>query len=70
MREAVCCGSIALVERRNPDPPRAYSAWAPEEDQLLREMFRAGERTVDMAAALQRSCGGIRGRLRRLGLIA
>jgi len=55
-----------------PDPrsvSSAYAPWSLDDDEHLREMFRVGTPTREMAAALGRSHGSIRGRLRRLGLI-
>lgn len=48
---------------------RAGERWSDDEDRQLHAAFAAGVASVALAAAHQRSVGGIGARLRRLGLI-
>jgi len=54
----------------NPLPPaRQGQGWTEVEDRRLYDSFLGGRSIDSMAAVHQRSTGGIRARLRRLGLI-
>jgi hypothetical protein len=50
-------------------PTRQGQAWTHQEDRQLYDGFAAGQAIDAMASLHQRSAGGIRARLRRLGLI-
>jgi hypothetical protein len=43
--------------------------WTDEHERLLAEMFQGGASVSEMATALKRNSGGIRARLKRMGLI-
>jgi len=49
--------------------PRAYTAWTEEEVLSLQRRFEQGYSIQELSAFFQRQVGGIRARLRRLGLI-
>jgi hypothetical protein len=57
--------SIAELRKKH---PRAYMAWTDDEDAALR-FFEQGSTVRELAEMHQRQRGGIRSRLRRLGLI-
>ncbi|MCB2228527.1 MAG: hypothetical protein KQH53_17760 [Desulfarculaceae bacterium] len=50
-------------------PANQGKPWSEVEDAELTQAFRRGDKIKDMAAAHQRSSGGIRSRLVKLGLI-
>src|SRR5690348_11275153 len=52
-----------------PLPARQGQAWTNEEDRRLYDSFLAGQPIDSIASVHRRSAGGIRARLRRLGLI-
>ena len=58
----------SLEEKRSLHP-RAYAPWTPEEEQRLIEMHTAGASVDRISAAIQRQPGGVRSRLRKLGLL-
>ena len=49
--------------------PRAYEGWTQEEDMALTRQHQQGRAIPELAAIFQRQIGGIRSRLRKLGLI-
>ena len=56
------------VEEMRKKYPNAYRPWSKEEDTKLTALFKAGEKTKSIAAALGRQAGSIRSRLDKLGL--
>lgn len=48
--------------------PSAYVRWTDDEERILRDGFHAGRTVKELAAELRRQPGGIRARLRKLGL--
>lgn len=50
--------------------PQAYTPWTKEMDEHLSKMFGAKMRVLEIAKELERHPGGIRSRLRKLGLVA
>jgi DNA helicase-2/ATP-dependent DNA helicase PcrA len=48
---------------------RAYQPWSPDEDQRLRELHNDGALLPEIVLELERDPGGIRSRLRKLGLL-
>jgi hypothetical protein len=48
---------------------RAYQPWTDEEDQRLQERYNLGLGIQELAVEFQRKPGGIRARLKRLGLM-
>jgi hypothetical protein len=57
------------IERIRREHPRAYRSWAPAEDRVLAERFGSGMSIQELARLHERQEGGIRSRLRKLGLI-
>jgi DNA helicase-2/ATP-dependent DNA helicase PcrA len=57
------------VTKTRAEHPKAYARWTKEEEELLRKQFLAGIKISQLAKTLGRKQGGIRSRLRRLGLI-
>jgi ATP-dependent DNA helicase PIF1 len=49
--------------------PSAYKKWTPDEDARLTDGFHAGKSRALLAEMLGREAGGIRSRLRKLGLV-
>ena len=49
--------------------PKAYAPWSPEEENLMVWLFQQGMNIANIAAYLNRNEGGIRSRLKKLGLI-
>ncbi|GAA2867774.1 hypothetical protein Acy02nite_09760 [Actinoplanes cyaneus] len=72
-------GLIAMTGPGGPGPaqppdqrgraPNRGARWAPADDELLRERYRAGAGQTELAAELGRTAGGIRARLEHLGEI-
>lgn len=58
--------SVAKIRETH---PAAYQKWTSEEEDRLIVYFRAGKTTTVIAAILGRKFGGIRSRLRKLGLV-
>lgn len=54
---------------RRPGPARRGKAWTPEEEEVIRLGFTAGEATATLAERVGRSPGAVTGRLVQLGLI-
>ncbi|MBD2487780.1 Holliday junction resolvase-like protein [Aulosira sp. FACHB-615] len=48
---------------------RAYKPWSNDEDEQLRQRYRQGVKINNLAVEFQRKPGGIRSRLKKLGLI-
>lgn len=63
----------AIIEKKaeENDKLSEYHArkWYPEQDEKLTQMFRSGATLKEMSYALKRTDGGIRSRLKRLGLV-
>jgi predicted Holliday junction resolvase-like endonuclease len=49
--------------------PRAYAPWTKTEDERLRQCYKQGGTINDLAREFQRKSGGIRSRLKKLGLL-
>ena len=49
--------------------PRAYEPWTKAEDERLRQRYKQGVAINDLAKEFQRKPGGIRSRLKKLGLL-
>jgi len=49
--------------------PQAYARWTPEDEARLRELFAEDMSPEAIAARMGRQVGGVRSRLRKLGLI-
>ena len=49
--------------------PRAYAPWTKEEDERLRKRYRQGVTISNLAIEFQRQPGGIRSRIKKLGLL-
>ncbi len=49
--------------------PRAYEPWTQAEDERLRQCYKHGMAINDLAREFQRKPGGIRSRLKKLGLL-
>jgi len=49
--------------------PNAYKPWTKEEEQQLTTLYNEGKKTKEIATTLQRQQGGIRSRLKKIGLI-
>jgi len=49
--------------------PNAYDPWTSEADQKLTERYKEGKSVVVLCKLFQRQPGGIRARLKKLGLI-
>ena len=50
--------------------PQAYRPWTEEEEEKLKTMFTRGKQMKEMCEKLGRQPGGIRSRLKKLGLVA
>lgn len=50
--------------------PQAYRAWTADEEAELKKMFERGKQMKEMSAKLGRKPGGIRSRLKKLGLVS
>ena len=48
--------------------PNAYEPWTPEQEEILKRMFKNGAPIKDIASALKRQPGAISSRIRKLGL--
>lgn len=49
--------------------PQAYRKWDAAQDDRLEQLFRSGSSEQEIAMAMQRQPGGVRSRLKKLGLI-
>lgn len=58
---------VVTLEERKQKNPSAYDSWTPEEEAKLLHMADADMSVPEMSAALGRSRGAVRSRLRRLG---
>ena len=59
---------IYSLERIRVEHPNAYRAWNSEEEAKLQKLFNRGIQMREMAETLGRKPGGIRSRLKKLGL--
>ena len=59
----------AVLEHHRAKTENQGKPWAPEDDHLLRQMHAMNRSPQAMAAALRRSTGSVRSRLRKLGLM-
>jgi DNA-binding NarL/FixJ family response regulator len=48
--------------------PNAYEPWTPEQEEILKSMYKGGSPVKDIASALKRQPGAIISRIRKLGL--
>jgi hypothetical protein len=51
-----------------PNQTQAYQPWTAQDDTYLRERFEQGASVTDLADEFGRQPGGIRSRLKKLGL--
>ena len=51
------------------DYPNAFTPWTEEDEQRLTSMFQEGYEVEDLAIQLQRNAGGVRARIKKLGLL-
>ncbi|MCX6803778.1 MAG: hypothetical protein NTY48_04385 [Candidatus Diapherotrites archaeon] len=51
------------------ESPNAYNPWTKEEEQQLTNLFNEGKKVKEIALILQRQQGGIKSRLKKIGLI-
>lgn len=51
------------------ESPNAYNPWTKEEENQLTNLFNEGKKISEIAIILQRQRGGIKSRLKRIGLI-
>jgi len=49
--------------------PNAYESWTPEADQKIKKLYKEGKTISELCKIFQRQLGGIRSRLKKLGLI-
>ena len=56
------------MEQIRSENPRAYEKWSPQEDEQLKSLHAAGQRTNEIALALKRQPSAIRSRLVKFGL--
>lgn len=59
--------SIEIIRETH---PQAYRAWTADEEAELKKMFERGKQMKEMSAKLGRKPGGIRSRLKKLGLVS
>jgi len=59
---------IYSLERIRAEHPHAYRAWSKEEETALQKLYHKGIQMREMAETLGRQPGGIRSRLKKLGL--
>lgn len=57
------------IEEIKKESPNAYKEWTTEEEEKLKEQFNQGISLEELSKQLQRQVGGIKSRLKRLGLI-
>lgn len=50
------------------DYPNAYAKWSTEDDEKLKELFKSGKTTEELAHVFQRKIGAVESRLVKLGL--
>lgn len=67
--EAVEAAAHAEKEQRKEAAKIQGQPWSPEQDARLAELYRAGMSAINIAIELARTPGGIRARLKHLGLI-
>ncbi len=60
---------VARKEPATAKPDNLGAKWSTEEESRLREMFQSGMKTAHIARELKRQSGGIRARLKKLGLL-
>ena len=49
--------------------PNAFTPWTKEDEEQLAQLFEAGYDVEDLASRLQRNVGGIRARIKKMGLL-
>ena len=57
------------LEERRTRHPRAYAPWTAEEERCLADMHAGGQSIESISKGIQRQPGGVRSRLRKLGLL-
>jgi len=62
-------GEKGRLEKIRQKHARAYEVWTHDEEQNLQQQYLQGHSIAELAELLQRQPGGIRSRLRRLGLM-
>lgn len=62
-------GESSTLEALRANHPQAYRAWTADEEAQLKKMFDRGKQMKEMTEKLGRQPGGIRSRLKKLGLI-
>lgn len=68
--EAIEAAAYAEKEQRKEAAKSQGQPWSPEQDARLAELYRAGMSVINIAIELARTPGGIRARLKHLGLIS
>jgi len=62
--------AASFMEKAKEENAKAYARWSPEEERTLSSLFRAGVSAKEIARRMERQPGGIRSRLKKLGLVA
>lgn len=68
-RRKVTLPNRSSVSGNRSPHPNAYAKWTAEEEKLLRSLYLGGTRIGELARRFGRQQGGIRARLKRLGLM-
>ena len=58
-----------VIEKIKKESPNAYNPWTKEEEQQLANLYNQGKQIKEIATTLQRQQGGIKSRLKKIGLI-
>jgi len=59
----------ATMEQVKKESPNAYNPWTKQEEEQLTKLYKEGKKINEIAILLQRQQGGIRSRLKKIGLI-
>ncbi|GEM_PF-3835265 len=62
-------GYAEKMEKLMRDSPNAYNPWDSAQEKQLSDLYNGGKTISEISAIMQRQKGGIRSRLKRLGLI-
>jgi len=57
------------MEQVKKESPNAYNPWTKQEEEQLTKLYKEGKKINEIAILLQRQQGGIRSRLKKIGLI-
>ncbi|OGZ06069.1 MAG: hypothetical protein A2845_01485 [Candidatus Lloydbacteria bacterium RIFCSPHIGHO2_01_FULL_49_22] len=68
-KDAVVAKKEKVKKVSHEKPAKLGAKWGKEEEERLTKMFKEGKKTKDIAQTLERQSGGIRARLKKLGLI-